>query len=101
MKKGPRVAEERDSRVLSDDSEEKPLKKQAAQKSRVSNDDSEGIPLGERRAQKKRPRVPVKKDNRVAKDDSEDDDQPLFNILKKRAKKIKIMPSREKSSSFD
>ncbi|KKP01402.1 hypothetical protein THAR02_06480 [Trichoderma harzianum] len=108
-KKRPRTKEERDSRVSSDDSEEKPLKKKAAARQkrpqvaeemegRVSNDDSEGIPLGERRAQKKRPRVPAKKDNRVAKDDSDDDDQPLSSVLKKRAKKLKIMPSREKSS---
>ncbi|KAF3068206.1 hypothetical protein CFAM422_008091 [Trichoderma lentiforme] len=80
-KKRPREAEEKDSRVSSDDSEEKPLKKKAAQK--------------------KRARVPEKRDNRVSKNDSDDDDQPLVNVLKKRAKKIKIMPSREKSSSFD
>ncbi|PNP60413.1 hypothetical protein THARTR1_00437 [Trichoderma harzianum] len=79
-KKRPRVAEERDSRVSNDDSEEKPMKK--------------------RTAQKKRARVSEKRENRVSNDDSEDD-QPLFHVLKKRARKLKIMPSREKSSSFD
>ncbi|PKK53542.1 hypothetical protein CI102_1537 [Trichoderma harzianum] len=110
-KKRPRVAEERDSRVSSDDSEEKSLKKKTAQKKRpqvveerdslVSSDDSEEKPLKMKAAQKKRAREAEKKDNRVSKEDSDDDDQPLFNILKRRVKKLKVMPSREKSLSFD
>ncbi|KAL6804074.1 hypothetical protein J3E68DRAFT_434395 [Trichoderma sp. SZMC 28012] len=109
-KKRPRAAEEMDSRVSSDDSEEKPLTKKTAQKkrpraaeereSRVSNDDFEEKPMKRGTVQKKRARSPEKKDNRVAKEDSEDDDQPLFSVLKKRAKKLKIMSSREESPPY-
>ncbi|KAL7938742.1 hypothetical protein V8C35DRAFT_328701 [Trichoderma chlorosporum] len=61
--------------------------------------DSEDLPLRNRKARQKRPRVKDEMEDRASDEDS-DDDQPLLHILKKRAKKLKMMPSREKSSTI-
>ncbi|UKZ76417.1 hypothetical protein TrVFT333_004121 [Trichoderma virens FT-333] len=63
--------------------------------------DSEDLPLRDRKSlqkSQKRPRVTKGKGDRPSNDDS-DEDQALFHVLKKKAKKLKIMPSRKESAS--
>ncbi|UKZ49937.1 hypothetical protein TrVGV298_004192 [Trichoderma virens] len=63
--------------------------------------DSEDMPLRDRKSlqkSQKRPRMTKGKGDRPSDDDS-DEDQALFHVLKKKAKKLKIMPSRKESAS--
>ncbi|KAL7951591.1 hypothetical protein V8C42DRAFT_356784 [Trichoderma barbatum] len=93
---GDRVSEEAAERSESHwDEAERPSASSAVE----LDSDSDDRPLKDRKAQQKRPRVTEAKD-RASGDDS-DEDQPLLNVLRKRAKKLKTMSAQERASYAD